>query len=81
MRQNAAGEEEAMTRLDVLRSQAEVLRRLAESFDVPDLRRDALAIAARCEEMASTLMREEAERQGAPASEDRMASSREPTPA
>ena len=63
-----------MTRLDFLRSQAEVLRRLAESFDVPDLRRDVLAIAARCEELASEILCEEAEAQPAAAAPDRMAS-------
>jgi hypothetical protein len=62
-----------MTRLDFLRSQAQVLRRLAESFDVPELRRDVLAIAARCEELASEVLREEAEEQRA-APPDRMAS-------
>jgi hypothetical protein len=63
-----------MTRLDFLRNQAQVLRRLAESFDVPDLRRDVLAIAARCEELAANILREEAEAQAAAAPPDRMAS-------
>lgn len=54
-----------MTRLECLQSQAEILRRLAESFDVPGLRQDVLAVAARCEEMASDIRREEAERQRA----------------
>jgi hypothetical protein len=51
-----------------------VLRRLAESFDIPDLRRDVLAIAARCEELAANILREEAEAQRAAAPPDRMAS-------
>jgi hypothetical protein len=63
-----------MTRLDFLRNQAQVLRRLAESFDIPDLRRDVLAIAARCEELAANILREEAEAQRAAAPPDRMAS-------
>jgi len=52
-----------MDRLECLRSQAEVLRRLAGSFDRPELRRNLLAIATRCEEMVADGLREEAERQ------------------
>ena len=52
-----------MTRIEVLRSQAHVLWRLAESFDIPELRHDIRAIAAACEEMADDLLREEAEDQ------------------
>lgn len=68
-----------MTRLDFLRSQAEVLRRLAESFDVPDLRRDVLAIAVRCEELAAEILREEAQAHRAATPLDEMASRRETT--
>jgi hypothetical protein len=52
-----------MTRIDVLRSQAYVLWRLAESFDIAELRHDLRAVAASCEEMADQLLREEEERQ------------------
>jgi hypothetical protein len=51
-----------MTRVDVLRSQATVLWRLAESFDIALIRYDLRALATRCEELAEDLMREEAER-------------------
>jgi len=50
-----------MTRIDVLRSQAHVLWRLAESFDIAELRHDLRAIAAACEEMADELLREQEE--------------------
>jgi len=54
-----------MTRIHVLRSQAYVLWRLAESFDIAELRHDLRAVAASCEEMADQLLREEEEeRQG-----------------
>jgi hypothetical protein len=46
-----------MTRVDVLRSQATVLWRLAESFDTPLIRYDLRTLAARCDD----LMRKEAE--------------------
>jgi hypothetical protein len=52
-----------MTRVDVLRSQARVLWRLAESFDIPLIRYDLRTLAAQCEEMAEDLLREEAEPQ------------------
>jgi hypothetical protein len=50
-----------MTHVDVLRSRATVLWRLAESFDIPLIRYDLRALATRCEELAEDLMREEAE--------------------
>jgi hypothetical protein len=50
-----------MTRIDVLRSQAHVLWRLAESFDITELRHDLRAIAATCEEMADQLLSEQEE--------------------
>lgn len=62
-----------MTRVDFLRSQAEVLRRLADSFDIPDLRQDVLAIAFRCEELAAEILRQEAEAQRAATPQDEMA--------
>jgi hypothetical protein len=52
-----------MTRVDVLRSQASVLWRLAESFDIPLIRYDLRTLGARCEEMAEDLLREEAQPQ------------------
>ena len=51
-----------MTHVDVLRSQATVLWRLAESFDIPLIRYDLRALAIRCEELAEDPMRKEAER-------------------
>jgi hypothetical protein len=51
-----------MTRVDVLRSQATVLWRLAESFDIPRIRYDPRALATRCEELAEDPMRKGAER-------------------
>ena len=70
-----------MTRVDLLRSQAEVLRRLAESFDIPDLRRDVLALAVRCEELAAQVLHEEAQGEGATAAQEAMASIGETTSA
>jgi hypothetical protein len=63
-----------MTRLEFLKSQAEVLRRLAESFDVPELRQSVLAIAVRCEQMVSDILRDETQAQRAAAPQDEMAS-------
>ena len=62
-----------MTRVEFLRSQAEVLRRLADSFDIPDLRQDVLAIAVRCEELVAEILRQEAEAQRAATPQDEMA--------
>ena len=62
-----------MTRVDFLRSQAEVLRRLADSFDVHGLRQDVLAIAVRCEELAAEILHQEAEAQRAVSPQDEMA--------
>jgi len=50
-----------MTHVDVLRSQATVLWRLAKSFDSPLIRYDLRALATRCEELAEDLMRKGAE--------------------
>ncbi len=43
-----------MTQAEVYRRQAEVLRLLAGSFDIPEIRRDLCAIAAFCQELADT---------------------------
>ena len=37
----------------MLREQAAILRRLAESFDIPALKADLLRLADRCEELAA----------------------------
>jgi hypothetical protein len=42
-----------MDRVETLKEQAAILRRLAESFDVPALKNDLLKLAQRCEEMAA----------------------------
>jgi len=54
-----------MTSIDVLRNQAEVLWRLAESVDEPAIRFDLRSLAARCEEMISDLLREQRAATGA----------------
>jgi len=44
-----------MERITVLREQASVLRALAGSFDVKEIRDQLLDLAARCEEMVKSL--------------------------
>jgi hypothetical protein len=48
-----------MTQVNILRSQAEVFWRLAESFDDPSMRSEVRSIAAACEEIISDLLRRE----------------------
>ncbi len=49
-----------MTPREILREQAEVLRKVAESSDVPAIRQELRRLAGVCEEM---IQREETERQ------------------
>ena len=51
-----------MPRVEVLREQAEFLRKLAESFEMPEIRQDLFSLADRCEQLAAKLARELAER-------------------
>lgn len=48
-----------MTKDHVLRTQAYVLWRLSESFDVPELRQDLRTMAAFCAELADNSLREQ----------------------
>ena len=41
-----------MNRVDTLREQAAILRKLAESFDDATMRADLLGLAERCEQLA-----------------------------
>jgi len=55
-----------MTRRDRLREQAEILRNLASSFDIPTIREELLALAKKCEalaEAAAGAISEEAQKQ------------------
>ena len=45
-------EERGMTRVEVLREQASLLRRLADSFDISQMKADLLNLAQRCEALA-----------------------------
>jgi hypothetical protein len=47
-----------MKRVEVLREQAGVLRTLAASFDMPQIKLDLLNLAERCEQMAEKVARE-----------------------
>ena len=51
-----------MPRVEVLREQAQLLRNLAESFEVPEIRQDLFNLADRCERLAATVERKLAER-------------------
>ena len=46
---------QAMTHTAQLREQADILRTLARSFNIPSIRDQLLAIAARCETLALAL--------------------------
>ena len=51
-----------MPRIELLREQAQLLRKLAESFEMPEIRQDLFNLADRCEQLAAKLARELAER-------------------
>jgi hypothetical protein len=44
-----------MTRVEVLRQQAKIMRSLAESFGSPSIRDDLIGLAKRCEALASEI--------------------------
>ena len=51
-----------MQRVEMLKQQAEVLRRMAASFDAPVIKEDLLSLAERCETAAANIARELKER-------------------
>jgi hypothetical protein len=57
-----------MKRVEVLREQAGVLRTLAASFDMPQIKQDLLNLAERCEHMAEQIAREISSRLAQPMS-------------
>jgi hypothetical protein len=58
-----------MPRVEVLREQAQLLRKLAESFEMPEIRQDLSKLADRCEQLAAKLTRELGERRIRPISD------------
>jgi hypothetical protein len=44
-----------MTRVGQLREQARILRTLAGSFDIPSIKEQLMALAARCEDLAASI--------------------------
>jgi hypothetical protein len=55
-----------MQRAEVLREQAELLRKLAESFELPEIRQDLFNLADRCEQLAASVSHELAQRREHP---------------
>jgi hypothetical protein len=55
-----------MERIKTLRDQAELLRRLAASFDAPEIKADLQSLAERCESLAETLSRKALDQQTRP---------------
>jgi hypothetical protein len=55
-----------MQRAETLRKQADLLRRMATSFDSPQIKQDLLNLAERCERLAAEFSRELAGRQTRP---------------
>ena len=51
-----------MRRIQTLRDQAELLRRLAANFDMPTIKADLMRLAERCDALADGLARELAQR-------------------
>ncbi len=58
-----------MQRVATLRDQANLLRRLAESFELPQIKEDLLNLAARCDELAANVARALAEERARPISD------------
>ena len=58
-----------MPRATVLREQAALMRRLAESFEAPQVRQELLDLAEKCEALAVRVARELAARQKSAAGE------------
>ena len=46
-----------MQRVETLREQANLLRRLADSFETPQIKEDLLNLAARCDQLAASVAR------------------------
>lgn len=57
-----------MKRVETLREQARVLRTLAASFDVPQIKEDLLELAERCDQLAVGIGHYIAERMAQPIS-------------
>jgi hypothetical protein len=55
-----------MGRIETLREQADLLRRLAMSFDSPQIKQDLLGLAERCDRLAAKSSRGLAEQQMRP---------------
>jgi len=55
-----------MERIKTLRDQAEFLRRLAASFDAPEIKADLQSLAERCESLAETLSHKALDQQTRP---------------
>ena len=55
-----------MQRVETLREQANLLRRLAESFELPQIKEDLLNLAARCDQLAAHVARVLAEERARP---------------
>jgi len=58
-----------MQRVETLRDQANLLRRLAESFELPQIKEDLLHLAARCDELAANVARALADERSRPVAE------------
>ncbi|HLI10543.1 MAG TPA: hypothetical protein VKY65_02995 [Alphaproteobacteria bacterium] len=52
-----------MRSVEALREQAEIMRGLAETFDMPAIKEKLLALAAQCEALANDLEAEAARRE------------------
>ncbi len=55
-----------MARVETLREQANLLRRLAESFEMPQIKEDLLNLAERCDQLAASVARLLAEERARP---------------
>jgi hypothetical protein len=55
-----------MGRIETLREQADLMRRLAMSFDSPQIKQDLLGLAERCDRLAAKFSRGLAEQQMRP---------------
>jgi len=68
-----------MQRVEILRDQANLLRRLADSFEVPQIKEDLLNLAARCDQLAANVARALAEERSRPISDLGKRSGTEPS--
>ena len=55
-----------MHRVQTLKEQADLLRRLADSFEMPRIKEDLLNLAERCDQLAAKAARELAEQGSRP---------------